>query len=90
MIPGARIRYLAEIAEQGRDINSRADSQADTARLAQRAYEALKLLDDPALPAELAPYPSEALAVGDDRSLSTLRQRYQEAVSDLSAVSLSY
>ena len=88
MIPGARIRYLAEIAEQGRDINSRADSQADTARLAQHAYEALKLLEDPALPETLAPYPSDALAASDDRSLLTLRQRYQEAVSDLSAASL--
>ena len=88
MIPGARIRYLAEIAEQGRDINSRADSEAGLARLAQHAYKALQLLEDPELPAELELYKSAALGGSDDRSLLTLRQRYQEAVSDLSAESL--
>ncbi|NNF40871.1 MAG: methylmalonyl-CoA mutase, partial [Woeseiaceae bacterium] len=44
MIPGARIRYLAEIAEQGRSINSRADSQAETASRAQHLYESLRIL----------------------------------------------
>jgi len=88
MIPGARIRYLAEIAEQGRAVNSRADSQAATASLAQHAYEALKLLEDEALPDALEKYPPEALIEGDDRSLLTLRQRYQEAVGDLTAESL--
>ena len=87
-IPGARIRYLAEIAEQGRAINSRADSQAETASRAQHVYEALRILDDPELPAELEVYKIEALTGGDDRSLLTLRQRYQEAIGDLSADSL--
>ncbi|MGB5512298.1 MAG: cobalamin-dependent protein, partial [Woeseiaceae bacterium] len=76
MIPGARIRYLAEIAEQGRAINRRADTEADLARLAQHAYRALQLLEDPQLPAELEPYNSAALDGSDDRSLLTLRQRY--------------
>jgi len=88
MIPGARIRYLAEIAEQGRDINGRADSQAETASRAQHVYESLRMLEDPELPAELELYKSDALAGGDDRSLLTLRQRYQEAIRDLSAESL--
>jgi methylmalonyl-CoA mutase len=88
-IPGARIRYLAEIAEQGRDINSRADTQAETASRAQHVYESLKLLDDPELPVELEQYPSTALTDGGDRSLLTLRQRYQEALSDLGADSLT-
>ncbi len=88
MIPGARIRYLAEIAEQGRAINSRADSQAATASLAQHAYEALKMLEDPELPVELEPYKAAALTGGDDRSLLVLRQRYQEAIGDLTAESL--
>ncbi len=88
MIPGARIRYLAEIAEQGRATNSRADSQAATASLAQHAYEALRLLEDPQLPAALERYASDALTAGDDRSLKVLRQRYQEAIGDLSAESL--
>jgi len=88
MIPGARVRYLAEIAEQGRAINGRVDSQADIASHAQHIYEALKLLEDPELPGELEAYPSAALTEGGDRSLLTLRQRYQEAYSDLTADSL--
>ncbi len=88
MIPGARIRYLAEIAEQGRAINDRADSQAETASRAQHVFESLRLLEDSELPAELEPYKAEALTGGDDRSLMVLRQRYQEAIGDLTAESL--
>ncbi len=89
MIPGARVRYLAEIAEQGRTINARVDTQADIASHAQHVYEALKLLEDPELPDELETYPSAALVEDGDRSLLTLRQRYQEAISDLTADSLN-
>ena len=89
VIPGARIRYLAEIAEQGRAINARVDSQAEIASRAQHVYESLKLLEDPELPRELDPYKSDALTEGDDRSLLVLRQRYQESIGDLSADSLS-
>jgi len=89
MIPGARIRYLAEIAEQGRAINNRVDSQAEIASRAQHVYESLKLLEDPELPAELDPYRTEALHSGDDRSLLVLRQRYQEALSDLTPSSVA-
>jgi len=88
MIPGARVRYLAEIAEQGRSINRHADTQAEIASRLQHLYEALKLLEDPALPGELDAYPAEALSGEDDRSLLVLRQRYQESLSDLSAESL--
>ena len=88
MIPGARVRYLAEIAEQGRAINGRADSQAETASRAQHVFESLRLLEDPELPVELEPYKAEALTGGDDRSLMVLRQRYQEAIGDLTAESL--
>ena len=89
MIPGARIRYLAEIAEQGREINGRVDSQAEIASRAQHIYESLDLLDDAELPAELEPFPSAALTEGGDRSLLVLRQRYQEALGDLTADSLA-
>ncbi len=88
MIPGARVRYLAEIAEQGREINARADNQAETASRAQHCFEALRLVDDPLLPVELDPYPADALTDGSDRSLLVLRQRYQEAIADLGAESL--
>jgi methylmalonyl-CoA mutase len=88
MIPGARVRYLAEIAEQGRAINSGIDTQADTASNAQHLFEALKAIEDPQLPDVLELYKPESLTDGDDRSLMVLRQRYQEAVSDLSPESV--
>ncbi|MGH8272182.1 MAG: cobalamin-dependent protein, partial [Gammaproteobacteria bacterium] len=56
LIPGKRVRYLAEIAEQGRGINADIERQAEAASKAQNCYEALKELDDPQLPAELALY----------------------------------
>ena len=62
MIPGSRIRYLAEIAEQGRDINRRVDSQAEVASRLQHLYESLKELEDAALPAEFEAYKQDALS----------------------------
>ena len=124
LIPGSRVRYLAEIAEQGRAINRRTETEAEVAARAQACWEALRELDDPLLPAPLALYPSEALIVaGDtpfpspqsgtreaanpagttplpswergrgegvmiDRSILTLRQRYNDAIQSLSAESL--
>src|SRR5690606_34555589 len=61
LIPGNRIRYLAEIAEQGRAINQRIESQADLADRAQSLWQALQDLEDAALPARLELYPQEAL-----------------------------
>jgi len=87
-IPGARIRYLAEIAEQGRAANKDVDTQASIASRAQHVYESLKLLEDPKRPSELELYKSNALVDEGDRSLTVLRQRYQEAISDLSSESI--
>ncbi|MFK8015031.1 MAG: methylmalonyl-CoA mutase family protein [Gammaproteobacteria bacterium] len=83
LIPGARIRYLAEIAEQGRQINQDVEHQSDAARRAQHLYEALRTLEDPALPAPFSPFPDDALA-GDDAQV-TLRREYQSALQQLSA-----
>lgn len=88
MIPGARIRYLAEIAEQGRALNQRVESQAETASRAQHIHESLKLLEDASLPAALELFKSDELVADGDRSLTVLRQRYQEAISDLSPESI--
>jgi methylmalonyl-CoA mutase len=87
-IPGARIRYLAEIAEQGRAANKEVDSQATIASRAQHVFESLKLLEDPKLPGELELYKADQLTENEDRSLTVLRQRYQEAISDLSSESI--
>jgi methylmalonyl-CoA mutase len=87
-IPGSRVRYLAEIAEQGRGINRHIEKQADAASLAQHCFEALNALDDERLPKELTGYDPEDLTDGGDRTLLTLRQRYNEALKELSAESV--
>jgi methylmalonyl-CoA mutase len=84
LIPGSRVRYLAEIAEQGRSINNSIAHQAEYASKAQHYYEALKELGDEALPKPLDLYPSDALHAEGDRSLTTLRQRYNAALKELS------
>jgi len=53
VIPGSRIRYLAEVSEQGREINRALVEKAETASHLQHLYEALKTLEDPRLPEPL-------------------------------------
>ncbi|MBS0555913.1 MAG: methylmalonyl-CoA mutase family protein [Proteobacteria bacterium] len=126
LIPGARVRYLAEIAEQGRGINAGIAKQAEAANRAQSFWEALREIGDHKLHRELDLYAPEDLiftsplvgevaargAAGEgmapkapaaqaqplsptplpqgergssnDRSLVTLRQRYNDAVKSLS------
>src|SRR5688572_21331560 len=61
LIPGARVRYLAEIAEQGRGINTDIDLQAEIAARAQNYYQSLKDLGDPQLPKPLDRYDPSSL-----------------------------
>ncbi|WP_397606693.1 methylmalonyl-CoA mutase family protein [Silanimonas sp.] len=89
LIPGARIRYLAEIAEQGRRINGDIQRQSEAAERAQACWSALKELGDAALPKALDLYAADALREGGDRSLLTLRQRYNDALNALSTESLA-
>jgi methylmalonyl-CoA mutase len=89
LIPGARVRYLAEIAEQGRAVNRRAETEAEIASRAHSYHDTLRDLGDALLPAVLALYPADALTdTGADRTLLTLRQRYNDAIQSLSAESL--
>ena len=89
LIPGSRVRYLAEIAEQGRSINARIESQADVAERAQGCWLALKELGDAMLPSALDLYPADALTdASSDTSLRTLRQRYNDAVQSLDSEAL--
>ena len=113
LIPGARVRYLAEIAEQGRGINKAVEQQSEIASRAQHLWESLREIGDDKLPKQLALYDTNDLlphSVGatsvatesltgnasegasvathvaptaPDRSLLTLRQRYQDAVQSL-------
>ena len=88
IIPGARIRYLAEISEQGREINTSIQAQAAAASQLQHLYEALKALNDPELPESFEKYAAHALADYKDGSILVLRQRYQEAIGEISAEAL--
>ena len=85
IIPGNRIRYLAEISENGRNVNTTVAIQADAASKLQHLYEALRELEDPDLPREFDAYAGNALADNKDRSILTLRQRYQETLQELSS-----
>ncbi|MFB9069301.1 methylmalonyl-CoA mutase family protein [Pseudofulvimonas gallinarii] len=88
LIPGSRVRYLAEIAEQGRSINAQIERQAEAADRAQSFWQALQELGDPKLPKALDLYEAADLHVEGDRSLSTLRQRYNDAVQALTSENL--
>ena len=88
LLPAARVRYLAEIAESGRAINREVERQDEVANRAQSVWEALSELGDPQLPQPLELYPADALTDGPDRSVLTLRQRYNEAIGSLPADSI--
>ena len=89
LIPGSRVRYLAEVAEQGRRIRADAERQARAADRAQSLWEALRELGDPLLPPSLQAYAPDALFAAADPSLLALRQRYQEALGSLPVASIS-
>jgi methylmalonyl-CoA mutase len=82
LIPGARVRYLAEIAEQGRSINDEIERLAAIAATAQHLHAALAALGDDALPAPLDTYPAAALEDAGAPHLA-LRQHYDEAIDTL-------
>jgi methylmalonyl-CoA mutase len=84
IIPGGRIRYLAEIAEHGRGVNTDIERQAEAASKLQHLYEALRELEDPELPGRFEAYGPNALADNKDRSILVLRQRYQETLQEIS------
>ncbi|HET6434270.1 MAG TPA: methylmalonyl-CoA mutase family protein [Xanthomonadaceae bacterium] len=102
LIPGSRVRYLAEIAEQGRAINGRIETQAEIADRAQSYWQSLQDLGDAALPKALDLFAAESLlppagegarradegAFSADRTLLTLRQRYNDAIQSLDSEAL--
>ncbi|QEC49553.1 methylmalonyl-CoA mutase family protein [Baekduia soli] len=86
LIPGSRVRYLAEIAEQGRGINDEVERLAAAAGVAHHCFEALRAWGDPELPGELDAYPEAALE-GDDVH-APLRAQYNQALGALGAEAL--
>ena len=87
LIPGRRIRYLAEIADQGRTINAEIERQAEQAALVQHCHAALAAMGDPLLPEPLDPYPESASESLDP--LAPLRGHHNEALEALSRESVA-
>jgi isobutyryl-CoA mutase len=86
LIPGARIRYLAEIAHNGRAARAATESQAAAARRAFGLHQSLQALGDPALPAPLARYGEADLAdPAADATRRELRAAYNRALDEVGA-----
>jgi isobutyryl-CoA mutase len=90
LVPGERSRYLAEIAQEGREARARIEAQVAAARRAAGLYEALKSLRDAALPAPLAAYPPALLEEGAaDASRRELRTHYNRALEAIGSEALA-
>ncbi|HEX6638738.1 MAG TPA: methylmalonyl-CoA mutase family protein, partial [Steroidobacteraceae bacterium] len=85
LVPSARSRYLAEIAQRGREARQQADARAQTARRAHGLYLALQQLGDPAMPAPFMPAAVEAAPAFD-----ALRAAYNAALEQLGAEALAH
>ena len=88
VIPGERVRYLAEIAESGRRAQRSARDSAEAASLAHGLYRALEALADASLPGPLDRYPEAELA-GGEANLGSLRRQYNEALDRVGAEGLA-
>jgi len=82
LVPGSRTRYLAEIAQGGREARARIEAQVQAARRAYGLYESLKSLHDAALPGPLERYPTQALEEGD-ATRRELRAGYNRALEEI-------
>jgi len=88
LIPAKRVRYLAEIAEQGRSINRAVETEAAKVSQAWHCHNSLALLEDAELPQWLDSYPAQLLEKDGDATLQSLRQKYQSALDELGDESL--
>ncbi len=93
LIPGKRTRYLAEIAEQGRDINRDIERQVEAASLAQHYYECLMDLSKADSPGRRDDGTSSRFVkINDattDPTIRLLQQRYNAALSELSSEAIN-
>ena len=86
LIPGRRVRYLAEIAEQGRGINENVMSWAEEARRAQHYFEVLRELVPDLAVEPLVPIVDESGKKTEDGGQKTevlLVERYNEAIKSI-------
>ena len=79
LIPGSRVRYLAEIARDGRGAQHAAMTAAEAAGRAHGIYRAMAALGDADLPAPLDRY-GEATLAGGDETATRLRHEYNAAL----------
>jgi methylmalonyl-CoA mutase len=86
LIPGKRVRYLAEIAEQGRGINAKVEELAEKASQAQHLYEAMKV--DPGNEVLTKAYEDARVALGPE-ALSLL-ENWDGRIEGITAESFSY
>jgi methylmalonyl-CoA mutase len=86
LIPGKRVRYLAEIAEQGRGINAKVEELAERAAQAQHLYEAMKV--DPGNEVLTKAYEEARVALGPE-ALSLL-ENWDARIEGITAESFSY
>jgi methylmalonyl-CoA mutase len=84
IIPGARVRYLAEIAAGGRGARDAATQAAEAAARAHGLFRALGALGDDLLPAPLDRYGEGDLAPADP-TIGRLRQAYNAALDAVGA-----
>jgi methylmalonyl-CoA mutase len=82
LVPAARSRYLAEIAQRGRETRQLADARSQAARRAHGLYLALKELDEPAAPAPFMP------AAEGNPAHAGLRDAYNAALHAVGAEAL--
>ncbi|HEX9707218.1 MAG TPA: methylmalonyl-CoA mutase family protein [Steroidobacteraceae bacterium] len=84
IIPGSRVRYLAEIAAGGRAAQRAAHAAARAAGRAHGLHRALAALGDALLPAPLDRYGDDQIA-GGDPSVERLRREYNGALDAIGA-----
>src|SRR6202521_1288161 len=86
LVPGARTRYLAEIAQGGRAARARIEAQVEAARRAFGLYESLKALHDAALPGPLERFAHDTLSdAAADATRRELRAAYNRALDEIGA-----
>ncbi len=85
LVPASRVRYLAEIATQGREARQLTETRATAARRAHGLYLSLQSMGDSLLPAPLAPAPEQPAGDG----LDALRTAYNRALAELGTESLA-
>ena len=87
VIPGERVRYLAEISGAGRAQRERIEREAGAAGRAESCRAALEALGDPELPAPFERCPESAAPA--EAAIQRLRRAYNEALDGVGSEGLA-